>query len=243
MNWLYYLLGIGLVLFVFWIVRAHQKEAAEKAAKDIPLALLRERRAKELGCDYNGTYEGNIRYRFSGRTGEGHRWELRYDSDASSSVSQPKLIFEIASLRAERTQFEISTGKSHELMQSATGMKVASVAASIAWAVGSSSAQDAIAFCKEATIQPLAGNRLLGHFKVIARHAIDVADLVDDETANLLLNWPQTVEPKFDPYQKVTISRGPKGLVIECFYDSTDMPLCEHLVALGSALATRVSNE
>jgi hypothetical protein len=240
MNWFIGLFIFGFTLFIFWIVRAHRKQDAVKAAKDVPLATLRENRAAELGWHYDATHEGNIRYRFSGTTDQGHRWQLRYDSDASSSVSQPKLIFEIYSVRAERTQFEISAGKSFEMMQSAVGLKVASVAASIAWAVGSGAAQDAFAFCREATIQPLASSRLHGNFKVIARSPRDVSDLLDQETENLLLNWPATVEKSFDPFQQVSIQRGPKGLTIECRYDSTDMPLVEHLVALGCALAARI---
>lgn len=234
------LLIFGLTLFIFWIVRAHQKQNAANAAIDVPLAALRENRAAELGWLYDATHEGNIRYRFSGTTDLGHHWQLRYDSDASSSVSQPKLVFEISSLRADRTQFEISAGKSFEMMQSAVGLKAASVAASIAWAVGSGAAQDAIAFCKEATTQPLASSRLRGGFKVMARSPHDVSDLLDQETENLLLNWPATVEKSFDPYQQVSIQRGPKGLTIQCRYDSTDMPLVEHLMALGCALAVRI---
>lgn len=238
MYWFVYLVALCGALFIFWIVLAHRKQNAAKAAFDVPLAAVRSQRAAALGWGYTSVDEGDIRYRFSGTTQTGYPWELCYDSDASSSVSQPKLVFAITALRSERTEFEISAGRSFEQMRSATGMKATSVVASIARAVGSSAAQDAIAFHQEAAIQQEASSRLKHRFKVIGRHADDAAALLTGEVQQLLLNWPPTAQTAFDPYQKTLISQGPKGLVITCDYDGTDMPLVEHIVAIGGALAS-----
>ena len=210
-------------------------------ARDKPLAALRECRSRELGWRYDPTYDGDIRYRFAGSTRQGQTWEMRYDSDASSSSSTPKLIWEITSLRVVQTSFEISQGKTFELMQHSGARKAAAVAASIAWAVGSATAQDAISFYRDAKIQPLGSARFRNKWKVIARNLADVSGLLDAETEDLLLNWPMAVERQFDPQSSVVVTRGPKGLRIECRYDSTDMPLFEHIVKLGEAIAARVS--
>jgi hypothetical protein len=232
----------GFFLAVIFVMLWAKNQNAQKIARDKPQAALRERRARELGWRYDPTYDGDIRYRFSGSTRHGLPWEMRYDSDASSSSSTPKLIFEIPSLRVMQTSFEISQGKAFELMQGSGARKVASVAASIAWAVGSAVAQDVISFYSDAKIQPQGSLRFRNKWKVMARNLADVSGLVDAETEDLLLNWPTTVERQFDPQGSVVVTRGPKGLQVECKYDSSDMPLFEHIVKLGEAIAVRLNH-
>jgi hypothetical protein len=235
--------GLAVVVlfgFLFGIAYLAKKQNAAAAAIYQADAAQRERRARELGWRYDGTFAGDIRYRFFGSTPRGQDWELRFDSDASSSSSQPKLIWEITSLKSGRTEFQISHGKKFEDLQDPSARKVLLFAARLAGGFKLDSVNDAIAFMQEARVQPLGSGRFRQHLKLIARTPGEVANLLDDECERLLLNWPRTVEPKFDAFQAVGIERDRAGLRIECRYDGTDMPLCEHIVKLGEALAARI---
>jgi hypothetical protein len=231
----------GFFLLFFSVIRWAKKRDKQLAMAEKTNAVVRESRARALGWRYDPTHDGDVRYRFAGSTAQAHIWELRYDSDASSSSSTPKLIWEIASLRVMQTSFEISQGKAFELMQGSGARKVTSVAASIAWAVGSATAQDVISFYRDAKVQQLGSVSFRNKWKVMARNLADVSRLLDAETEDLLLNWPKTVERQFDPLGSVVVTRGPQGLRIECRYDATDMPLFGHIVKLGEAIAARVS--
>jgi hypothetical protein len=98
-----------------------------------------------------------------------------------------------------------------------------------------------ISFYRDAKVQQLGSVSFRNKWKVMARNLADVSRLLDAETEDLLLNWPKTVERQFDPLGSVVVTRGPQGLRIECRYDATDMPLFEHIVKLGEAIAARVS--
>ena len=83
---------IGVIYYARWWnqhgggkIRREQEERrkAERAAS-----------VRARGWQYDGTIDGNIHYRISGRTADGHDWRMHYDSDHSSSSSTPKLIFE-----------------------------------------------------------------------------------------------------------------------------------------------------
>jgi hypothetical protein len=241
MDWIALVPLLVMVTLVVSVLVWSNKLKAAAAAKEKPIAAQRERRARELGWRYDGAHRGDIRYRFSGTTSQRQAWELRFDSDHSSSSSTPKLIWEAAGLRADRVEFEMSSNRQCQSMQNPTAQKMAAGAARLAGAMGSKSMGGVFEFMKDAKLQTVGSSALRSHWAVVARSARDVARLLDDETETLLLNWPRTVEPKFDPFQNVTVRRDTKGLRIECHYDSTDMPLCEHLVKLGLAMAQRVN--
>ena len=226
--------------FLFGIAYLAKKQNAAAAAICQADSAQRERRARELGWRYDGTFVGDIRYRFFGSTPRGQSWELRYDSDASSSNSRPKVIWEITSLKSGRTEFQISQGKKFEDLQDPSAQKVLLFAARLAGGLKLEAVNDAIAFMKEARVQPLGSGRFRQRLKLIARTPGEVANLLDGECERLLLDWPRTVEPTFDAFQAVVVERDRAGLRIECRYDSTDMPLFEHIVKLGEALAARI---
>jgi hypothetical protein len=231
--WLVWIFMAGVVV---WSFRA----SALKKQADRPLSALRERRASELGWRYDGAYEGDIRYRFFGTTSNGQAWELYYDSDASSTGAQPKLVWQIASLRSKQIEFQISHARGFDAMRTGAGKHVASFAAGLASAVGSSSVRQAMLFLKEAVAQPVGTARFRTRFTVMARDRAGVERLLDNESERLLLNWPKSVEKKFDPFKQVSVFHDLKGLRIECRYDATDMPLVEHIVKLGTALSVRL---
>jgi hypothetical protein len=91
-----------MALGVFGLFKIYKSRTEQR---DKPLSDYRARRAMELGWRYQGTYEGDIRYRFSGNTATVQQWMLRYDSDASSSNSRPKIIWKITTLKAKRIEF------------------------------------------------------------------------------------------------------------------------------------------
>ena len=172
-----------------------------------------------------------------GKTSQGLPWELRYDNGKSSSASVPKVYWEMTQLKANRKVFEISRGKSFEAQKNPQGQGFAAGAALM---VGASS-PDELDFIREASVLPVGSRRLRERFKVIARSEADVAMLVTAEIENLLLNWPSATQAGFDPYRATKIICDSQSLRVELKYDTSDMPLFEHLVKLGVALADRVS--
>ncbi len=232
------LVFVALVVLAVWLTSRQKNRGV---VKDKPNSDFRERRAKALGWQYDGTYRGDIRYRFFGSTDDNHQWELRYDCNASSSASVPMVYWEMSGLKADRTEFEISNGRSFGAMQNPTGKGLAAGVGTLARLVGANDGSY-LDFAREATVQPVGSGRLRLHLKVIARSPADVAGLLDDETQNLLLNWPRAAEGMFDPFRDVKITRDTQSLRIEFKYDTSDMPLFEHVVKLGCTLAQRISS-
>ncbi len=232
------LVFLAFVALAFWLVRQQKNRGA---VKDKPNSDFRERRAKALGWQYDGSYHGDIRYRFFGTTDDNHQWELRYDCSASSSASVPMVYWEMTGLKAGRTEFEISNGRSFGAMQNPAGKGLAAGVGTLARLAGANDGSY-LDFAREATVQSVGSGRLSLHLKVIARSAADVSALLDDETQNLLLNWPRAAESMFDPFRDVKITRDTQSLRIEFKYDTSDMPLFEHVVKLGCTLAQRISS-
>jgi hypothetical protein len=231
------LLYPGAVVLAVYLLAVWQRR--REARRDVPLSEARAQRARQLGWRYNGNYDGDIRYRFFGPGPQGRSWELRYDSDASSSASVPKIIWEITTLAALRKEFEISSGKAFSRMQNPLAHGVSAGLGLLAQAVGAS-ANQGLDFAREAQVQSVGSGRFRLKWKAIGRSARDVSCLLDAETEALLLNWPRAAETKFDPFRDVKVVRDDKGLRIEFKYDTSDVPLFEHVVKLGVALAARL---
>jgi hypothetical protein len=224
-----------MALGIFGIFKIYKSRAEQR---DKPLSDYRASRAMELGWRYQGTYEGDIRYRFSGSTATGQPWELRYDSDASSSNSTPKIIWEITALKAKRIEFIISKAQTDDILQNSVGRSMAATISLISRAVGASDNGYAD-FLKAESSQPIGSYRLRQKFRIRARTSQDVLHLFDTKIESLMLNWPNTVEKNFDPHS-VKITQDAKSLRIEFGYDTSDMPLFEHVVKLGSEIASKI---
>ena len=233
--------SIDPVLLIFFVLAAPTIGLIYwRRAKDKPLALQRERRAQQLGWRYDGTSIGDIRYRFFGTTANGQSWTLRYDSNASSTGAAPQIIWEVTSLFASQKEFEISSGRRVDALRSPVMRGVAFGIKRLTGVLGVSPAHG-LEFATEARVQPVGSGRFRLRWKAMARSPGDLSALLDDETEALLLRWPRAVEKNFDPYREVEVVRDDKGLRIEFKYDTSDMPLFEHVVKLGSALAIRVA--
>ncbi len=228
---------IAFAALAFWYARWQRHR---HSVKDQPLSQQREQRARQLGWRYHGTYEGDIRYRFFGTAAQGRTWELRYDSDASSSGATPKIIWEITSLAVLRKEFEISNGKAFTALGKPLVQGVTAGISLLSRVVGASPTH-VIDFANEAQVQTLGSGRFRLKWKAISRSPAEVSQLIDAETEALLLNWPRAVESKFDPLREIKIVRDDKGLRIEFNYDTSDMRLFEHVVTLGVALAARLA--
>jgi hypothetical protein len=239
MGILVFVVAAAFIALMVWVVRWAKHQEARKALQEKPNAALRERRARELGWRYDGSHHGDIRYRFFGSS-KGVTWELKYDSDASSSTSDPKVIWICSSLAAQQTEFVISNGKYFEVMQTPIAQKIAAGAARLARAVAKGALDDTLEFLQQANVQTVGSAAFRTQLKAISRSPVVFGHFLDAEMEHLLLSWPQAVEAKFDPFAAVTVTQDTTGLRIECRYDSTDLPLFEHLVKIGEGLIDRM---
>lgn len=231
--------------FLFWAVLAaliiglsvwHKNR---QESKDQPHAVQRETRARQLSWRYSGVHDGDIRYQFFGTTAQGYPWVLRYDSEASCTGGVPKIYWETTAVASSRLEFILSTAQGFDVLQNPLGRGLAAGVNLLNNAFGGT--PHYADFLQSESTQMVGSARLRRKYKIRARTAREVAKLFDADTESLLLNWPRTAEKNFDPFKEIKITHDTKGLHIQFKYDTSDMPLFEHIVKLGSALAMRVA--
>jgi len=200
----------------------------------------RERRARDLGWRYDGTKDGDIRYRMFGTSPGGVAWELAYDSDHSSSSSQPKLVWTAATLKGEGLELHVGGRRQFEVLTGATLKKLTWFASEL-FGRFSVLVEDYNAFVQAARQAPGGSARFRQRFVVAAKDPQLAADMVDSQLERLILDWPPAMPKRFNPEQSVSAWLGREGLRVECRIDDPAMSVCEQLVRLGDCLADRLA--
>lgn len=219
-----------------WLVHANrQTRVPESVAR-----AARERRARDLGWRYDGTHDGDIRYRMFGTSPAGLAWELKFDSDHSSSSSQPKLVWTAASLKGEGIEFHLGSRKTFEVLTGATLKKLTSFANSL-FGRFSVSVEDYDDFVQNARVAQGGSTRFRSRFVVATRRREHTLELLDARLEALLLDWPAPMPKRFAPEQDVCAWLDRNGLRVECRIDDPPMPVCEQVVRLGECLADRLA--
>lgn len=219
-----------------WLAHANRASRISEEA----VRRTREQRARALGWRYDGTHDGDIRYRMFGTSPGGLAWELKFDSDHSSSSSQPKLVWTAASLKGDGTVFHLGSRKVFEVLTGATLKKLASFASSL-FGQFSASVEDYNEFVQAARPAQGGSTRFRSRFVVAARPGELPADLIDGELERLILAWPAPMPRRFAPEQDVCAWLDRRGLRVECRIDGPSMRVCEQVVRLGERLGDRLA--
>jgi hypothetical protein len=229
--------GFGLFAAAFvWAIRSHARRTAEEA-RERP---IRERRARELGWRYDGTPDGDIRYRFEGAGRDGLRWTMKFDSDASSSSSSPRLIWHTSALAAQRTELMLGERVRMESLTRGAARKLLGAANFVLGRVVGASLQDMNDFVAAAQVATDGSNAATA-FAIAARDpAMGRRLLRDSELARLLKAWPRGMPKGFAAPRAVSAELGRTGLTVTVSIDGPSMAACEHLAALGELLASRL---
>jgi hypothetical protein len=214
--------------------QSRRRDAAE--ARERP---VRERRARELGWRYDGTPDGDIRYRFEGRGPDGLRWTMKFDSDHSSSSSAPELVWDAPDLGARRLALMLGHRPRIESCTSGAARKVIGASNFLLGRVVGASLQEMNDFLGAAVVTTAGsaadGFAIASRDPALARRLLHDADLM-----RLLKTWPRGIPKGFSPQQAVSAQLDRDGLRVKVRLDGPPMAVCEHLAALGQALAARL---
>lgn len=216
---------VGAMLWIFAVARRQgaRRDEIERRQKSV-----RERRARELGWRFDGTPDGDIRYRFEGYGADGLRWTMKFDSDAGSSSSTPTLEWQTTGLRSERIELMLGSRSYLASLTSGAGRKVIGAASFVLGRLVGASLQDMGDFVAAAQVVTL-GTSERG-FAAAARDGAAARRVLQDADVSRLLNaWPREVPKGFVAPQAVSAQLDREGLKVTVKVDGPDMALCEHL--------------
>jgi hypothetical protein len=224
-----------MVAAVLWGVRYNrQREAAE--ARERP---VRERRARELGWRYDGTPDGDIRYRFEGHGPDGLHWTMKFDSDHSSSSSSPELVWSAPGVKARRLEMMLGHRPRIESYTSGAARKVIGASNFLLGHVVGRPLQEMSEFVAAAVVTT-AGAATEG-IAIASRDAALARRLLQDtELMRLLRSWPRGMPKGFAPAKAVSAQLDGDGLHVKLQIDGPPLAACEQLAAVGEALAARL---
>ncbi|MDX2220145.1 MAG: hypothetical protein SF172_14105 [Burkholderiales bacterium] len=196
------------------------------------------RRAPRLqmnGWRYNGTPDGDIRYRVYGTSPGGLKWKLEYDSDHSSSSSSPRLRLLVDSLTCAEHEWELMDRWSFDLSRKGVaGALIGGIAA-----IGSALSRDMAKkrdFFLGAEPRPVGSFALRERFVVVAASSRYDA-LIDAETEGRILNWPEFKGSMSKPDNCLSAGLRPNGMEVKLYVDGPSVEVIEQVVRLGEALA------
>lgn len=226
------------IIYLFWIgVKAVNGQYLEEDDD------WRAQFAHKRGWYYE-SYESGLygAYKFHGETPSDRVWELHLSSGHTGGhgIGRYKLVWNMAAIKSQRKEFEISSGIAFETWQRSKRKLAAYAAIETTRVFGKGATYYQLKFLQNARFQPLSPALLQRQFKAMARDPYVIAHFITPEIEALLLRWPKTVDRKFAPSRRVSIHRDTNGLRIECLYADDDLALCEHIIKLGLALAERV---
>ncbi len=230
----------GVLSLAAWSLAWGMRYAAQRAAAERQQRPIRERRARELGWRYDGTPEGDIRYRFEGRTPDGVRWTMKFDSDAGSSSSVPKLVWQAPDLRVDRTELMLGPRRQLESMTGGAARTMIGAAHVVLGRLLGPSLEDLHDFLAAAQLATDGGAARDG-FAVAARDARRARRILSAAgIAPLLKKWPRGTPQGFVPARAVSAKHDRDGLTVSVNLDGPPMAVCEHLAMLGAALAAEI---
>lgn len=194
-------------------------------------------RVRMNGWRYDGTHDGNIRYRIDGATQGGLDWKIEYDSDHSSSGSTPKLIFLVETLNAPAYEWQIFDRWGYDLFrQGAAKMLLGGVAKMLA--AMSKSVALKTDFFYGAVELPAGSAAFCERFALIATDS-RYADLIDADSERRILDWPAFKPSMSKKDNCFSAGLEPEGLRVQLYVDGPSFEVIEHLARLGQMLADR----
>jgi hypothetical protein len=209
-----------------------QRRATQREALEAP---RREAAARQRGWAYDGTREGDIAYRISGRTPGGHAWRLWYDTDAGSSSSSPKLVWRAASVASPRVEWHVVDRIGRKVFTGGAGLLKAGTRF---FARFNDTARLYAEFLQDAQLVPLESAGEAGRYAVLCREP-GAERIFDAEALRLLHDWPP-FKPSYSAKDNcISISRDTEGVSLTCACDAPSIEVIEHAVALGSRVADR----
>lgn len=214
-----------------WGIRRHKRIQQEHAEQ-------RAARARELGWVYDPTVDGNIDFKLRGTT-DGIRWELEYDSDRSSSDSSPKVVWRWPGRPAARIEMALMGAMVDRIAFSSFGRGMLSLARRL----GSKEAShpDGEDFYRHAEKVQSDLTVFQKEWVVRARKPALFRPVASYEVAELLTRWPEHGHGRtFRPPAVLHLLYDHEGLTLKCGHGISEMPVLEHLVRLGCAVAVRL---
>jgi len=210
-----------------------------KKAKEHRRAAERARRVRDLAWDYDPSRDGDIWYRFRGSSPDGVAWQLHYDSNHSSSSSQPKLIWRAETLAAARMELAIGSRIVYEGFTRGIARALLSGAAHVFGRLADGALRDFNEFLREARPLNVGTSRFRKNFVFVARDA-RYAGVLDAELERLILDWPRVEGKKLRPDHALQVRLDRGGLHAQLQVDVPPMAVCEHLARLGERVAGRL---
>ena len=239
-QWIGFAVGAAFVGLFGWALAWGMRYNTRRNEQERRQQPVRERRARELGWRYDGTPDGDIRYRFEGYTADSLRWTMKFDSDAGSSSSTPKLLWQTSGLKSQRIELMLGSRSYVEGLTSGAGRKVIGAANFVLGRLVGGSLQDMGEFVAAAKVVS-SGRGAAEGFAVASRDGALARRLLHDpELSRLLTSWPREMPKGFVPARSVSAQLDREGLKLTVNIDGPPMAVCEHLAKLGEALAVRL---
>jgi hypothetical protein len=239
-HWLAVLVTAAFVGLFAWILLWARKHAAQREDAERRERPVRERRARELGWRFDGRPEGDIRYRFEGTAADGLRWTMKFDSDAGSSSSTPKLVWQLPGVRTERLELMIGH---RTMLQSLTDGAARKLVGAANFALGrlvGRPLQELHEFAGAAEVFALGSSAADGLALACRDPGLAQRLRRDGELLRLLSAWPRGLAPGFDAAQAVSAKLDHDGLTVRVNIDGPPMTACEQLARLGERLAAHL---
>jgi len=195
---------------------------------------LRERRARELGWQYDATAVGDTVFTIRGETA-GVKWKVRYREDPARPDAHPTLTWATRSVQGAATELRL-IGKERYDRGKALVEPVIEKLSSLILSPREIALTQARAEFVERTPPADVGSRAFrSRYVVLARNHRLGRALVDGELERLLLDWGK-VAPA--PEDVVSVWIDWQGLRIDVDAPWTGIREVEHLVALGMCLTS-----
>lgn len=194
---------------------------------------LRERRAKDLGWQYDETAVGHTVFTIRGESA-GVKWKIRYREDPARPEARPSLTWATRSVQGSATELRL-IGKERYDRGKAMVEPVFEKLSSLILSPREIALAQARAEFVERTPPAEVGSRTFRErYVVLARNHRLGRAIVDDKLESLLLDWGR-VTPR--PEDVVSAWIDWQGLRIDVDAPWTGVREIEHLVALGMCFA------
>ena len=184
--------------------------------------------------------ETNIKFRIFGGSRADVGWEMSYDSDAGSTDAKPKLVWRAIELSAPRTEFWSTSAVHSRVLKSGAANMAMRLAGQIGSVLPRTGFLDRNELLSEGQVHTPRSAILREWFAVFCRDPARCARVFDAEVERLLLSFPASSYPKVQRTNLPEVQFGAAGLEIRVGNRDGQMPVIEHLAALGTAIAQRI---
>ena len=229
--------GIALGLVAVFGLRLLLRGGREREAR-----RLKERQVQveAKGWHLETVNETNIKFRIFGGSRADVGWEMSYDSDSSSSYAKPKLVWRAVDLTAPRTEFWSTSAVHSRVLKSGAANMAMRLAGQIGSVLPRSGILDLNELLGEGKVHTPRNAKLREWFVVFCRDPARCARVFDAEVERLMLSFPASSIPRVQRTHLPTAQFGTAGLEIRVANRDGQMPVIEHLAALGTAIAQRI---